>query len=67
MLAQCWAIVYDAGPALSQHWTNVLCLLGPGKRYLSLGLHDIGPEHTDITLWTMSTLSIRAIYTWWNI
>ena len=27
-MAQCWASVYDAGPTLSQHWLNVLCLLG---------------------------------------
>ena len=28
MLFQCWASVEDGGPALEQHWVNVLCLLG---------------------------------------
>ena len=28
MLVQYWPIVYDAGPALYQHWVNVSCLLG---------------------------------------
>ena len=28
MLAQCWTIVCDAGPTLSQHWGSVSCLLG---------------------------------------
>ena len=26
--AQCWPIVCDAVPTLSQHWLNVSCLLG---------------------------------------
>ena len=26
MLYYCWPIVYDAGPALNQHWFNILCL-----------------------------------------
>ena len=26
LLVQCWAIVYDAGPTLHQHWLNVRCL-----------------------------------------
>ena len=27
MLVQCWSIVCDAGPTLSQHWIIVSCLL----------------------------------------
>ena len=27
-LKQCWASLADGGPALSQHWFNVLRLLG---------------------------------------
>ena len=27
-LNQCWSIVYDAGPTLTQHWFKILCLLG---------------------------------------
>ena len=30
MLGYCWPIVFDAGPTLTQHWTNVSCLLGSG-------------------------------------
>ena len=30
MLFQCWPSVYDAGPALKQHWVNVSCLQGSG-------------------------------------
>ena len=26
MLAQCWPIVFDAGPTLYQHWLKVSCL-----------------------------------------
>ena len=28
MLFECWPAVSDVGPALKQHWVNVLCLLG---------------------------------------
>ena len=28
MLGQCWPAVYDVGPTLTQHWSNVSCLLG---------------------------------------
>ena len=28
MLIQCWAIVYNAGTTLAQHWVDVSCLLG---------------------------------------
>ena len=28
MLVQCWASVADGGPALNQHWVNVLCMPG---------------------------------------
>ena len=35
MLIQCWPIVYDAGPALSQHCVNVSCLLGMSPSALS--------------------------------
>ena len=34
-LSQCWCIVYDAGPKLTQQWFNVSCLLG------SWGANDI--------------------------
>ena len=27
MLGQCWADVVDGGPAMTQHWFNVSCLL----------------------------------------
>ena len=28
VLVQCWAIVYDAGLTLNQHWVNLSCMLG---------------------------------------
>ena len=28
MLFECWPAVFDVGPALKQHWVNVMCLLG---------------------------------------
>ena len=28
MLFYCWFTVYDAGPALNQHWSNISCSLG---------------------------------------
>ena len=31
LLAWCWAIVCDAGPASSEHLVNILCLLGAGR------------------------------------
>ena len=27
MMGWCWAIVFDAGPAITQHWPNASCLL----------------------------------------
>ena len=44
MLVQCWAIVYDAGPALYQHWGNVSCLQqGCGLTVLT-GWHEMLAE-----------------------
>ena len=28
ILLHCWATVFDAGPKVNQHWSNVSCLLG---------------------------------------
>ena len=36
MLDQCWASVYDAGPALVQHWVDVSCLLTVASAGLGL-------------------------------
>ena len=45
MLFQCWPTVFDAGPAMKQHWVNASCLLGslvdPGictRRSTNVGL-----------------------------
>ena len=35
MLGQCWADVVDGGPALTQHWFNVSCLMGISAYFTS--------------------------------
>ena len=39
MLGQCWSTVYDAGPALIQHWINASCLLASASVTETCQLH----------------------------
>ena len=40
--------IYDAGPALNQHWAHILCLLAPGKcagvGYFRESLNDVNQQ-----------------------
>ena len=42
MLGQCWTDVVDGGPALTQHWFNVSCLLGISGYFTSRQILPFG-------------------------
>ena len=45
VLVQCWAIVEDDGPTLSQHRGNVPCLLGLPVEIMFTKIGDFNPLH----------------------